>query len=257
MCASKMEQNVNIFRLRSIRQLADHFMPNFWSHYSLQELRAHQVHSYRRGGGTRPDVLLIEIDGKRAVLKDQNGADKWFAQIIGPILNWRECKALRKLAHLDCTPTLLARPDARSFLMTHHESQQITKLDPLEADWPEFFLKLVDAIEQIHAAGVAHNDLRNPTNTLVTPDGDPILVDVVACFCRGQRWNIINRWLFHKFTQVDRSAVRKLKQKFAPDLVTDLDIDARDIAGRPGMWVKGAGQIIRKLSRRLFTGSKH
>jgi len=225
-----------------------------WQSYSLQQLREHATTTFRAGGGSRPDVLLIEIDGHKAVLKDQAGADSAFATLVGPILNWRECKALKKLAHIDCIPDLLSRPSARSFLMSYHQSEQITRLQNAQPEWPAFFEKLTEAIKQIHAAGVAHNDLRNPTNTLVTPKGEPILVDLVACFCRGQAWNIPNRWLFDKFTQVDLSAITKIKTRVAPDLVGSEDVVAEEIAGKAGMVVKGLGQWIRRISRKLFTG---
>jgi hypothetical protein len=228
-------------------------MSKNWSQYSLEQLRENAIKTFRVGGGSRPDVLLIEIDGQRAVLKDQNRADKWFARIVGPILNWRECKALIRLEHLDCTPNLICRPDARSFVMSYHESEQITRLTNKSPNWPDFFRRLSIAVQQIHEAGVAHNDLRNPTNTLITADGQPILVDLVACFCRGKPWNLPNRWLFKKFSQVDLSAMTKLKQRVAPELLDETDIYAEQIAGRPGLWIKGLGQIIRKLSRKLFT----
>ncbi len=224
-----------------------------WQQYSTAELRKHAVATFREGGGSRPDVLLIDIEGHKAVLKDQGGADKWFALLIGPILNWRECKALRKLAAVPCIPDLLSVPDKRSFLMSYHESEQITRLTRIQPDWPVFFNKLSAAIADVHQAGVAHNDLRNPTNTLITADGEPILVDLVACFCQGQVWNRPNQWLFKKFSQVDRSAITKIKSKVAPELITDNDIKPEEIAGKAGMAAKGLGQWIRKLSRRLFT----
>ena len=208
---------------------------------------------FRQGGGSRPDVLLIEIEGHKAVLKDQAAADKWFAMLIGPLLNWRECKALRKLTALECIPNLLSVPDSRSFLMSYHASEQITRLNAIEPDWPDFFDQLKNAIDQVHSAGVAHNDLRNPTNTLITPKGEPILVDLVACFCRGQNWNLLNHWLFDKFTKVDRSAITKLKTRVAPELISDEDVLPEQIAGKAGMVAKGLGQWIRKLSRKLFT----
>lgn len=233
-----------------------------WQQYSIDQLRSHATATFRAGGGSRPDVLLIEIDGHKAVLKDQGGADKWFSLLIGPILNWRECKALRKLSEVTCVPDLLSIPTKRSFLMSHHESEQITRLtrkegcpkSNIEPDWPTFFDKLTVAIADIHTAGVAHNDLRNPTNTLVTPEGDPILVDLVACFCRGKRWNTPNLWLFNKFTQVDKSAITKIKNKVAPELLNGDDIQPEEIAGKAGMAAKRLGQVIRRLSRKLFTG---
>lgn len=199
--------------------------------------------------------MLIEIDGHCAVLKDQNGADKMFALLVGPILNWRECKALTKLADIECVPQLLTRPDSRSFLMSYHESEQITRFQDASPaqGWPEFFEQLSRSINQLHKSGVAHNDLRNPTNTLVTPAGEPILVDLVACFCQGQPWNFINQWMFGKFCQVDKSAITKLKKRVAPELLGEDDIEAEDIAGKFGMTIRGLGQWVRRVSRKLFT----
>lgn len=224
-----------------------------WSDYGLEELRAHATHTFRQGGGTRPDVLLINVDGNQAVLKDQNSADKWFAILIGPLLNWRECKALHLLSEHPAIPNLLAKPDGRSFLMDFHASEQVTQLNNISVNWPIFFTRLQDSIKKMHQLGVAHNDLRNPTNILVSKEGEPVLVDLVACFCRGRRWNLINNWVFTKFTQVDQSAIHKLKNRVAPELITDADIDTKDIAGRPGLWIKRVGQAIRKVSRALFT----
>jgi len=228
-------------------------MPVNWSEYNLKQLREHAVRTFREGGGSRPDVLLIEIEGERAVLKDQGGADQLFAILVGPILNWRECKALRKLAAVKCVPALLSVPSSRAFLMSYHHSEQITRLENNQPDWPDFFNKLSSAIHQIHAAGVAHNDLRNPTNTLVTPEGEPILVDLVACFCRGQSWNLPNQWLFKKFSLVDLSAITKIKNRVAPQLLNENDIQAEQIAGKTGMAAKNLGQWVRRLSRKLFT----
>ncbi len=228
-------------------------MTHNWESYNLSQLRASATTTFRQGGGSRPDVLLIEIDGKKAVLKDQNGADTLFSFLIGPLLNWRECKALKKLATSPYSPDLLSIPDSRSFLMSYHESEQATRLKSISPDWPQFFQKLQIAVDNLHEHGVAHNDLRNPTNILITPEGEPVLVDLVACFCLGSGWNKPNQWLFNKFTQVDKSAISKLKRKVAPELINADDIEPENIAGRPGLIAKKMGQLIRRLSRFLFT----
>ena len=228
-------------------------MPINWSNYTLEQLRSHATTSFREAGGSRPDVLLIEIEGEQAVLKDQSKADKWFALLIGPILNWRETKALKRLAYIDCVPDLLGIPSKRSFLMSYHPSEQISHLKEIQPHWPDFFDKLSIAIDSLHQAGVAHNDLRNPSNTLITPEGEPILVDLVACFCKGSAWNIPNHWIFNKFTQVDLSAITKLKSRLAPELLNDHDVHAEQIAGNTGLAIKGLGQWVRKVSKKLFT----
>ena len=209
---------------------------------------------FRQGGGSRPDVLLLEHAGEFAVLKDQNQCDKLFAILVGPLLCWRECKALSKLQALDITPQLLARPDARSFVMSYHAAKQINRCQLSDAEWRTFVERLRAGIAAMHDAGVTHNDLRNPSNILRDANGQPVLVDLVACFCRGQRWNLANRWLFTKFCGVDYSAITKLKQRFAAFLLDDSDVQAEQVAGRVGMLARGFGQAVRKLSRRLFTG---
>jgi RIO-like serine/threonine protein kinase len=231
-------------------------MPVDWTQYTLAELKQHRTLVFRQGGGSRPDVFLIEINGERAVLKDQNGADRVFSLIIGPLLNWRETAALRKLSTCHAIPNLLAVPNKRAFLMTYHESRQITKLADQSVDWPSFFGLLEARINEIHKLGVAHNDLRNPTNTLVTPQGEPILVDLVAYFSRGAQWNLVKNWLFEKFCQVDLSAITKLKTRFAPELVQQYDIHPEAIAGRSGMAARSFGQWVRKISKSLLTNNK-
>lgn len=224
-----------------------------WTQYSLAELKAHATQSFRTGGGSRPDVLLIEIDGNQAILKDQGAADPLFAFLIGPILTWREGKALKRLDSVPSVPLLLNKPTSRSLLMAYHESEQITRLDKITPNWPEFFEKLNTAISEVHKAGVAHNDLRNPSNTLISKNGEPILVDLVAAFCQGQKWNFINEWIFKKFCFVDQSAVTKIKSRCAPELLTDDDIQPEQIAGSSGMAIRSLGQGVRKLSRLIFT----
>ena len=231
-------------------------MATNWAIYSLQELRLHSKHAFRKGGGTRPDVLLIEVDGEAAVLKDHSASDRWFSTLIGPLLTWRECKALQRLEAVECIPKLLARPSKRSFLMTYHPAVPITMPEAATHDWDTIFARLSAALQQVHEAGVAHNDLRNPSNTLITADGEPVLVDLVGAFFRGHSWNLLNHWVFDKFCLVDKSAITKMKQTFAPELLSSADVQPEQIAGPAGMFVRRAGQWIRSLSQKLFTDNK-
>ena len=237
-------------------QFSTQVMSVNWKQYSITELRQHSTTVFRQGGGSRPDVMLIEINGEKAVLKDQNGADAVFATLVGPLLNWRETSALRKLSASRAVPNLLAVPNKRAFVMSYHESLQITKLGDRAINWEEFFCLLEKRIREIHDLGIAHNDLRNPTNTLVTPQGEPVLVDLVAYFSRGARWNFVKHWLFNKFCQVDLSAITKMKMRFAPELVTEQDVRPEAIAGRSGMAARSFGQWIRKVSKSLLTSEK-
>ena len=224
-----------------------------WQGYNKAELRSFAIQTYREGEGSRPDVFLLEKDGEQVVLKDHDGMDAAYARFIGPLLVWREVKAMRRLKHLSGVPKFIFCPDKRSLLMEHIEARQVVNVNKSEYDAIHYFQNLKDIIEQMHQQGIAHGDLRSPTNALIDANGGAVLVDFVASLGRGSTWNILNRYLFNKMCLVDLSAVTKLKKRIAPQLLDETDLDSMDIAGKKGMIFRAFGQLIRTLSRKLFT----
>ncbi len=227
-----------------------------WQQFSKAELRQFAVQTYREGGGSRPDVFLLEKDGQQAVLKDHDGMDQKFARIIGPLLAWREAKAMRRLSTVEGIPKLICQPDARSLLMEHVLARQVVHVDSSEYDAKKYFVSLRTLIQSMHEKGVAHGDLRSPTNALIDEEGRAALVDFVASLSRGSRLNVVNRYLFNKMCLVDFSAITKLKKRIAPELLDDTDMESADIAGKKGLMFRKAGQLVRTLSRKLFTDNK-
>ena len=215
-------------------------------------LYAHAVHSFRRGGGTEPDVVIVACGQARAVLKDYGRADGWFARLIGPLLIHREAQALRRLAGVTGVPRMLRRLDARAVLMEYVPAEPWPRMQP-----PAVAFDRLDAlVANMHTRGVAHCDLRAPSNILVDESGRPFLVDFVARVCRGRPWNLPWNWIFRRFCQADRNALAKLKVRHAPELATEQD---RYLATHRGIWVKGvrrAGDVIRRSFRALVPGAR-
>jgi predicted Ser/Thr protein kinase len=225
-----------------------------WSEISHDRLRQHVIHSYRQGGGSRPDVLLIEVDGRKAVLKDHNACDQGFGKLLGPLLVSREAKALRWLDQIAGTPKLYATPDSRSLLMEHMPGDPLGQFGDNPA-WEKFFIDFERLLREVHAKGVAHCDLRSPNNALICESNQPAIVDFVSCVFRGRRWNFISRWLFDQFSRADRSALIKLKKGVAPDLLTPEEerlLNEQTILERTARWL---GASFRNLSRWLLTKS--
>ncbi len=223
-----------------------------WAEISRAELRAHAAHRFRAGGGSRPDVLLIDVDGQRAVLKDHNACDSRFGRILGPLLTWREAKALRKLDGIAGVPRLYTTPDRRSVLMEYLPGEQLGR-GPLNAAGEDFFRRFHALLQAVHARGVAHCDLRSPNNTLIDEQGRPAIVDFVSCVFRGRRWNFAANWLFDQFRLVDVGAEAKLKKLVAPELLTAEEartLQGRTAIDRAARWLGGG---IRRLSRRWLT----
>lgn len=222
------------------------------SQETLEQIRATVVRSFRHGSGSRPDVTLVRQGDGLAVLKDHNACDPWFARLIGPLLAWRESRALERLAGLNGIPRLLARPDARSLLMEYLEAEPAIR-KPLPVVWPEYFAALEKLVACMHERGVVHCDLRSPPNMLVDTQGKPYLVDFVACVFRGARWNLPARYLFDRFREVDRAGIAKLKSRVAPELLTlgeSALLDHKSAFARALRWM---GARVRDLSRLLLT----
>lgn len=220
---------------------------------SLAVLRSAAVEVVRRGGGSRPDVMRVRYGDAQAVLKDQNGCDKTFALLIGPLLAGREARALRRLDAVPGVPRLLARPDRRAVLMEYVAAAPLKSA--AHSDWPAFFAALERLLEAMHGQGIAHCDLRSPDNTLVSESGEPVLVDFVASVRQAAPWNPAGGWLFRRFCRVDRKAVLKLKSLVAPELVPASE---RHLLEHRSWWhraARGLGVGVRKIARRLFTRS--
>jgi predicted Ser/Thr protein kinase len=221
---------------------------------SHEELRAHAVQTFRRGGGSRPDVLLIRVDGEEAVLKDYSRADPWFRRLVGPLSARREARALRQLDGVRGVPRLLRVVDREALLLEHVPGTSARHAPPGGLT-PEFFERFYRLVERLHEAGVAHCDLRSQGNILVGADGEPHVVDFTAHFRRGRPWNAVTRWMYRKFCEADRVAVARLKRSHAPDLLTDAEKRAlaRDRNTPLERTARFIGKSVRNLSRWLLT----
>ncbi len=227
---------------------------SFLQESTLDELHARAQRVFRRGGGTRPEVLLVEFHGKPAVLKDYARSDPWFRRLVGPLSARREARALRQLEGVAGVPRLLAIFGKEALLLEYIPGISARELKR-GAFRPEFFERFYRLIEDIHRKGVAHCDLRSTGNILLGPDHAPYIVDFVAHFKRGRWWNPLTRWMYGKFCEADRVAVARLKRSFAPELLT-ADEKAALARDRKTPLERGArmvGKSIRHISRWLLT----
>lgn len=223
-----------------------------WKQTSREQVRRNAITRYRTARGSRPDVLLVEIDGDRAVLKDFSHSDTWFRRLLAPMLVRREVRSLKQLDSVTGIPRLLQVYPPYAFLI---EAVDGTPASAVERDvlGPGFFDRMQALVNNMHNRGVAHCDLRSTGNTLITPEQEPWLVDFVASIQQGSRWNLPSRWLFRKFAAADDGAVLKLKQRLAPALVSDQE-RARLTHPRGALenTARFIGKSIRNLTRRVL-----
>ncbi len=221
---------------------------------TLPELHARTRRVFRRGEGSRPQVALVEVDGAQAVLKDYSYADPRFRRLIGPLLVWREARALTRLAGQRGVPRLLRRFGGQALLIEYLPGEAVKGM-PRGALPLEFFERFNRLVDAIHARGVAHCDLRSEGNILIDAAGEPCCVDFVAHLGRGPWWNPLQRWAYRRLCQADRVAVARLKRTHQPQWLSAQEKDwlARDRNTPLERGARVLGRGIRDASRWLLT----
>jgi predicted Ser/Thr protein kinase len=166
---------------------------------------------------TRPDLRLIEWQGERAVAKDWSNAWLLMRPHARRCLD-REWRALEALADLPGVPRPLARlPQAIIVSLLAGHPLQYARMLPAQRQ--VFFDALEACVEQIHARGVVHLDLRQRRNILRGADGEPMLVDFeAALICNPAR--LSGRIALGWGRRIDRLAILKHKSRYAWRLLT-------------------------------------
>ncbi|OFX16764.1 MAG: hypothetical protein A2Z18_01530 [Armatimonadetes bacterium RBG_16_58_9] len=220
--------------------------------FSRKQIEENTLDRLRTAGGTRPDLRVVELDSRRIIVKDFKRSDALFRLIVGPILIRREFAAMRNLIGVKSVPQLIGKIARYALAMRHVPGTSLDKLERGKLT-SEFYIKLREAVDQIHSRGVAHCDLRSRGNVMLGDDGQPHIVDFAACVFRGRGINPFIRWLFHEFVLADENAVLLIKRRLSPELLTD---DERAELERPLSFERPAkfvGETVRRIARKLLT----
>lgn len=119
-----------------------------------------------------------------------------------------------------------------------------------------FFAALLEILQSIHHAGVAHSDMKRKDNILVTPAGLPCLIDFGSAVLRPVNAGALRDWIFREACQIDLNAWVKHKYLARYDEISDDDAEFFDPTliervARPirRVWRKLTGRKLRKARR--------
>ncbi|HEY8521387.1 MAG TPA: phosphotransferase [Gammaproteobacteria bacterium] len=167
------------------------------------------------GRGYQASVTLHETPLGPFVVKEAHG---------GPLLGAAARRALRheaevyaRLANVPGVPRCHGLLDGRRLVLEHVPGRSLRQ-GPVEPEAHQrFFAALLETLRAMHAAGVAHGDLKRKDNVLVGPGGRPYVIDFGIALLRredGGRWH---RLLFDTWRQMDLNAWIKLKHGRRPE----------------------------------------
>jgi len=211
---------------------------------TLASLPRRRLHDGRNP--TKAVVDLVEIDGRRLVVKDLSGRPWPVRLVLGPWQLDREERAYRLLAGARGVPAFAGRVDRQAIALEYVDGRSLAGVRPGELG-AEFFDRLEALVRSLHARGVAHGDLHRH-DVLAGPGGEPFLVDFSTSVAIGPRGGPLSRLLFRQLCRADLRSAAKLRRRLLP--ARDTALPERPPLYRAGRWLKRTFDLLRGAGRR-------
>jgi RIO-like serine/threonine protein kinase len=210
----------------------------------------HYLKTIYPGKGTQASIWLTKINDQLVVVKDYHLRGFLFKLLFGRWLIRREFEIYKKLQGIKGIPKVYKLLDKDAFILEYIEGKDCSNFD--KGSLPEeFFIHLRNLIDEIHAHGVVHCDLKKRMNIIITDGYQPYLIDFAAAFTKGRMFNFIRNWFYKQFYQDDLNAIAKLKKKLSPHLLTQEE--EKNLYKRLFLEneVRALRQYVRKLIKKL------
>jgi serine/threonine protein kinase len=125
----------------------------------------------------------------------------------------REHAIYRRIAGIEGVPACLGMLEGDCLVLEHVSGMSLRRGDQRIGDRQTFFAKLLATIEKMHAAGVAHGDLKRKDNILIGPGEQPYVIDFGIAWREREPRTRLNTAVFEWFKQADYNAWIKLKYR--------------------------------------------
>jgi predicted Ser/Thr protein kinase len=143
----------------------------------------------------------------RLVIKRAAGG--WLTGWLNRILLAREARVYQRIANVSGVPHSPGMLDGQWLLLEFIEGRPLKAARYDLADPAAFYARLLTVLQDFHAEGVAHGDLKRKQNVLVTADEQPYVIDFGTAVLRDG--NILDRLLFRLVRRFDYNAWIKVK----------------------------------------------
>jgi serine/threonine protein kinase len=199
-------------------------------------------HALRRG--YQAGIEVFHSPAGSYVVKSPRGFYLW--RRIGRASLRREHQAYVNLTGIRGVPRCLGMLEDGALVLEYIEGDTLRKREHTLQHRDAFFEQLLATIRGLHAAGVAHGDLKRKDNILVGPGEQPYLVDFGVASIEARRhypWSsAVYRWM----RQYDYNAW--VKHKYRRQLS---QLDEADAALYRPTWPEQVARIIRVIWQKL------
>jgi len=172
--------------------------------------------------GYQGAVYLRGTGADRRVVKQAMGGR--IARRLRVAMLRREYAAYERVGGIPGVPRCFGLEEDGSLVLEYLTGEAYRESVPaLKAHRERFFRQLKEQILALHAAGVAHADLKRRGNLLISPEGEPILLDFGSAVLQKAHGGWWSRFLFRQACRMDLNAWVKLKYRRRYDLLSPED----------------------------------
>jgi len=158
----------------------------------------------------------------------------------------REHGIYQRLQGIAGIPRCAGLERGEDLLLEYIEGQSLRDAVLLPPERERFFAALLELIQAIHRAGVAHGDLKRKDNILVGPDHLPYLIDFGTAVSSPEGAGFLRRFLFRQLRRMDLNAWVKLKYQRQRIEMDPVDLQFH----RPTVAERGA-RVVRRVWRKV------
>ncbi|HEY3487961.1 MAG TPA: hypothetical protein VGL10_07840 [Gammaproteobacteria bacterium] len=176
----------------------------------------------------------------------------WKRLLLLPLLR-HEYRVYQKLADIPGIPRCYGLLADRFLILEYIEGASLR--DGRIGDREQFFTGLRSLLGRVHAAGVAHADLKKKDNILIAADGRPYLVDFGIACIRKPGFAPFNHWLFEMGRRFDFNAwvKHKYQRRFVDISTEDRAYLRPTLIERLARLIKQPYRAVRRRLRRFFS----
>jgi len=220
-------------------------LTDFVNIFSRREIGPYPASTLKKGHTIfSPDVYLVEFQGEPVVWKDYSKRP-WLGRLWGRFVIAREGKALARLKNVKGVPEFRGFVERDGLLMKYCEGNLLPRRGAKKTLSPDFFSKCAALLEEIHAHGIAHGDIRR-RNILADKEGNPVLIDFQTAL-RKEEW--LGRFLFGIMCRTDKWNLVRIKAKSFAWALTE---EEKELLASPPLFLRLGRFLRRGVYRKLF-----
>lgn len=174
---------------------------------------------YALSSGYQGKTLLFNELNNKLVIKAPLG--NFLTRRINLALLRHEYRIYQKLQGIEAIPVCYGMANNEFLVIEFIDGETIRQRHPDQDS--DYYVKLLNAIKEMHARDVAHFDLKRSENLLITKQDEPKLIDFGVSIVSKGGLHFINQYLYSLAQQFDFNAWARHKYHKKMELLSEED----------------------------------